>query len=62
MPLADGSRFACGYTTTRGVLGDAIALVRGDRLHTSDFTPHNLTTWGFYDCQRDMNNGAQGGI
>lgn len=38
MPLTDGSRFACGYTTTRAVLGDAIALVRGDRFHTSDFT------------------------
>ncbi|KAG6852246.1 hypothetical protein C0991_001607, partial [Blastosporella zonata] len=62
MPLSDGSRFACGYTTTRGVLGDAIALVRGDRFYTSDFTPINLTTWGFYDCQRDMNNGGQGGV
>uniref|UniRef100_A0A8H8CDX0 Heme peroxidase n=1 Tax=Psilocybe cubensis TaxID=181762 RepID=A0A8H8CDX0_PSICU len=62
MPLTDGSRFACGYTITRAVLGDAIALVRGDRFYTSDFTPINLTTWGFYDCQRDMNNGAMGGI
>ncbi|KAG5723914.1 Psi-producing oxygenase C [Termitomyces sp. T112] len=61
MPLADASRFACGYTTTRAVLGDAIALVRGDRFNTSDFTPANLTTWGFYDCQRDMNNGGMGG-
>jgi hypothetical protein len=61
MPLTDGSRFACGYTTTRAVLGDAIALVRGDRFYTSDFTPINLTTWGFYDCQRDMNNGGMGG-
>ncbi|KAF5372318.1 hypothetical protein D9615_009241 [Tricholomella constricta] len=61
MPLTDGSRFACGYTTTRGVLGDAIALVRGDRFYTSDFTPANLTAWGFQDCQRDMNNGGFGG-
>ncbi|KAF8066489.1 heme peroxidase [Lyophyllum atratum] len=61
MPQTDGSRFACGYTTTRGVLGDAIALVRGDRFYTSDFTPINLTTWGFHDCQRDMNNGGAGG-
>jgi len=54
MPLTDGSRFACGYTvhylydpsfvkvtwcqTTRAILGDAIALVRGDRFFTSDFT------------------------
>ncbi|PPQ95917.1 hypothetical protein CVT26_016140 [Gymnopilus dilepis] len=61
MPLTDGSRFACGYTTTRAVLGDAIALVRGDRFCTSDFSPINMTTWGFYDCQRDMNNGGMGG-
>ncbi|KAG6861378.1 hypothetical protein C0995_000784 [Termitomyces sp. Mi166 len=61
LPLADVSRFACGYTTTRAILGDAIALVRGDRFYTSDFTPANLTTWGFYDCQRDMNNGGLGG-
>ncbi|KAL0959662.1 hypothetical protein HGRIS_011364 [Hohenbuehelia grisea] len=60
MPLTDGSRFACGYTTTRAVLGDAIALVRGDRFYTTDFTPFNLTTWGFYDCQRSMDNGAFG--
>ncbi|PPQ85481.1 hypothetical protein CVT25_006638 [Psilocybe cyanescens] len=62
MPQTDGSRFACGYTITRAVLGDAIALVRGDRFYTSDFTPINLTTWGYLDCQRDMNNGGQGGI
>ncbi|KAG5638617.1 hypothetical protein H0H81_011507 [Sphagnurus paluster] len=47
--------------TTRGVLGDAIALIRGDRYYTSDFTPANLTAWGFQDCQRDMDNGGFGG-
>ncbi|KJA20426.1 hypothetical protein HYPSUDRAFT_166972 [Hypholoma sublateritium FD-334 SS-4] len=62
MPLTDGLRFSCGYTTTRAVLGDAIALVRGDRFYTSDFTPGNLTTWGFYDCQRDMTNGGGGSM
>ncbi|KAF8957351.1 heme peroxidase [Flammula alnicola] len=62
MPLTDGLRFACGYTTTRAVLGDAIALVRGDRFYTTDFTPGNLTTWGFSDCQRDMTNGALGAM
>ncbi|KAF9477868.1 heme peroxidase [Pholiota conissans] len=62
MPLTDGLRFSCGYTTTRAVLGDAIALVRGDRFYTSDFTPGNLTTWGFYDCQREMTNGGGGSM
>ncbi|KAF8993798.1 heme peroxidase [Cyathus striatus] len=61
MPLSDGLRFACGYTTTRGVLGDAVALVRGDRFSTIDFSPANYTTWGFKDCQRDLDNGGFGG-
>jgi hypothetical protein len=34
-------------------LSDAIALTRGDRFYTHDFTPYNLTAWGFADCQRD---------
>ncbi|KAL0959661.1 hypothetical protein HGRIS_011363 [Hohenbuehelia grisea] len=61
MPVVDGMRFACGYTTTRAVLGDAIALVRGDRFYTTDFTAYNLTTWGLQDCQRHLDNGAGGG-
>ncbi|KAJ3844035.1 heme peroxidase [Lentinula raphanica] len=60
MPLTDGSRFACGYTMTRAILGDAIALVRGDRFYTTDFTPANLTTWGYQDTLRDPNNGGMG--
>ncbi|EEB97369.1 hypothetical protein MPER_03325, partial [Moniliophthora perniciosa FA553] len=50
MPLSGGLRFACGYTTTRAVLSDAIALIRGDRFYTTAFTPANLTTWGYQDC------------
>ncbi|TFK63860.1 heme peroxidase [Pluteus cervinus] len=61
MPLSGGLRFAAGYTMTRAVLGDAIALVRGDRYYTTDFTPGNLTVWGYQDCQRDPNNGGLGG-
>ncbi|TFK61201.1 heme peroxidase [Pluteus cervinus] len=61
MPLTGGLRFAAGYTMTRAVLGDAIALVRGDRYYTTDFTPGNLTVWGFQDCKRDPNNGGLGG-
>ncbi|KAF9257871.1 heme peroxidase [Marasmius fiardii PR-910] len=61
MPLAGGLRFACGYTTTRAVLSDAIALIRGDRFYTTSFTPANLTNWGYQDCLRDANNGGLGG-
>ncbi|KAJ7584626.1 heme peroxidase [Mycena floridula] len=61
MPLAGGLRFSCGYTMTRAVLGDAIALVRGDRFYTTSFTPANLTTWGYQDTIREPNNGGFGG-
>ncbi|KAH9481020.1 Psi-producing oxygenase A [Psilocybe cubensis] len=60
MPVASGSQLAAGYTLTRAVLGDALVLIRGDRFFTTDFTPNNLTTWGFHDCQRNMNNGGHG--
>jgi len=61
MPLSGGLRFACGYTMTRAVLGDAIALVRGDRFNTTDYTPANLTVWGYQDTLRDPHNGGFGG-
>lgn len=45
---------------TRAILADAIALVRGDRYFTHDYSPANLTSWGYQDCVRDPNNGAFG--
>ncbi|KAL5536114.1 hypothetical protein ACEPAF_4219 [Sanghuangporus sanghuang] len=60
MDLGPGSGICCGYTMTRAILADAIALVRGDRFYTVDYTPHNLTAWGIQDCVRDPNNGAFG--
>ena len=38
MPLGPGSGICCGYTMTRAILGDAVALVRGDRFYTTDYT------------------------
>lgn len=49
------SRWSAGFTISRAILSDAIALTRGDRFFTHDYTPHNLTAWGFADCQRDSN-------
>lgn len=60
IPVSPTFAFACPYTMTRGILGDAIALVRGDRFYTTDFTPAHLTTWGFHDVNRDINNGWHG--
>ena len=42
MPLGPGSGICCGYTMTRAILGDAIALVRGDRYYTTDYTRRYL--------------------
>ncbi|KAH9932122.1 heme peroxidase [Epithele typhae] len=60
MPLGPAQGLCAGYTMTRAILSDAIALVRGDRFYTTDYTPYNLTAWGFQDCARDPNNGAFG--
>ena len=51
-----------GYTISRAILSDAIALTRGDRFFTSDCTPYNLTAWGFADCQRDPNGPGNGSM
>ncbi|KAI0640160.1 heme peroxidase [Trametes polyzona] len=59
-PMGPGSGLCCGYTMMRAILSDAICLVRGDRFYTTDYTPGNLTAWGFQDCARDPNNGAFG--
>ncbi|CAE6439322.1 unnamed protein product [Rhizoctonia solani] len=56
MSPGPGSGLCAGYTKTRGILSDAIALVRGDRFFTHDFTPGNLTSWGMDDVQRDEGN------
>ncbi|KAJ7831148.1 heme peroxidase [Mycena olivaceomarginata] len=58
MPSKSGVRLACGSTMMRAILGDTIALIWNDRYHTTDFTPRNLTAWGYHDCQSDMRNGA----
>jgi len=52
-PVIEGAGLCPGYTISRAILSDAIALTRGDRFFTQDFTPHNMTSWGFADCQRD---------
>jgi linoleate 10R-lipoxygenase len=32
----------------------ALEQLQGDRFFTADYTPYNLTSWGFADCQRDF--------
>lgn len=56
------SFFLAGYTISRAILSDAIALTRGDRYFTADYTPFNLTAWGFADSQRDTSGPGNGSI
>ena len=51
-----------GYTISRAILSDAVALTRGDRFFTADYTPFNLTSWGFADAQRDPDGPGNGSM
>jgi len=45
-PMDPGSGLCVNYTTSRAILSDAVALIRGDRFHTVDYTPRSVTNWG----------------
>lgn len=53
--MAPGSGLCASWTTSRAILSDAVALVRGDRFYTIDYTPNNLTNWGFQTAGYDLN-------
>jgi len=57
-----GAGLCPGYTISRAILSDAVCLTRGDRFLTVDYTPFNLTTWGYNDCQANEKDGAYGGL
>jgi len=52
-PLDPGSGLCPGFTVSRSILADAVALARGDRFYTVDYTPANLTNWGFNQVKSD---------
>ncbi|KIW73728.1 hypothetical protein PV04_01822 [Phialophora macrospora] len=54
-PKLPGSGLCTNFTTSRAILSDAVALVRGDRFYTVDYTPNNLTNWGFNAANYDLN-------
>ncbi|KAH9056259.1 linoleate diol synthase [Lactarius vividus] len=60
--VTDGAGLCPGYTISRAILSDAVALTRGDRHFTADFTPFNLTAWGFADSQRDPTGPGNGSM
>ncbi|KAI5797521.1 heme peroxidase [Peziza echinospora] len=53
-PRMDPGMAICGpYTVTKAILSDAIALIRGDRFATIDYTTSKLTNWGFKEVESD---------
>jgi cytochrome P450 len=56
-----GSGVCPGQTTGRGILDDAVALVRGDRFLSYDFNSTTLTNWGFAKLG-SLPPGAYGGM
>jgi hypothetical protein len=61
-PPMPGSGVCPGQTTGRGILDDAVALVRGDRFLSYDFNSTTLTNWGFAKLQASPPPGAYGGM
>ncbi|EAT89123.2 hypothetical protein SNOG_03918 [Parastagonospora nodorum SN15] len=60
-PAMPGSGVCPGQTTGRGILDDAVALVRGDRYLSYDFNSNTLTQWGAA-LLSDTVPGAYGGV
>jgi cytochrome P450 len=54
-PKLPGSGLCPSFTTSRAVLSDAVALVRGDRFYTNSYHPRALTNWGFTEQNFDTN-------
>lgn len=60
-PFMPGSGVCPGQTTGRGILDDAVSLVRGDRFLSYDFTSNTLTHWGAAKLQEPA-TGSYGGL
>jgi hypothetical protein len=60
-PVVPGSGLCAGFTISKAILSDAVALVRGDRFYTVDYTPQHLTPFGFREAAKDSSI-AGGGV
>ncbi|KAL4920142.1 heme peroxidase [Aspergillus aurantiobrunneus] len=60
-PFSPGSGLCPGFTISVAILSDAVALVRGDRFYTVDYSPVNLTNFGFNIAESDFDV-ASGGL
>lgn len=61
-PPMPGSGVCPGQTTGRGILDDAVSLVRGDRFLTYDFNSSTLTNWGVSKLGSSVAGGSYGGV
>jgi hypothetical protein len=61
-PPMPGSGVCPGQTTGRGILDDAVSLVRGDRFLTYDFNSSTLTNWGVSKLASSVAKGSYGGM
>ena len=61
-PPMPGSGVCPGQTTGRGILDDAVSLVRGDRFLTHDFNSTTLTNWGVSKLGGSVAAGSFGGV
>ncbi|KAI5480215.1 fatty acid oxygenase PpoA [Pseudohyphozyma bogoriensis] len=61
-PSMPGSGLAPGYTISRAILSDAVALTRGDRYFTTEHNARNYTAWGYEDSTPDKQGGSFGGM
>lgn len=52
-PMAPGSGLCPGFTISKAILADAVSLARGDRFCTTDYSPSNLTAWGYTEVSSD---------
>ncbi|KAF7594156.1 hypothetical protein BBP40_010005 [Aspergillus hancockii] len=60
-PFFPGSGLCPGFTISATILADANTLVRGDRFYTIDYSPVNLTSFGFASTVPDFDV-AEGGL
>jgi cytochrome P450 len=61
-PAMPGSGVCPGQTSGRGILDDAVALVRGDRFLSYDMNSSTLTNWGHALVMDSVAGGGYGGV
>lgn len=54
-PFIPGSGLCPGFTISTAILSDAVALVRGDRFYAVDYSPANLTNFGYANVVAPQN-------